>query len=85
MRNARVTPPRLSRPLGSCVGAAREAAGFRGWPGEADAARRNARRKFAFLTVMEGYVPIIENHIRNYGLEARAIARPAGAQVGDDV
>ena len=32
-------------------------------------------RKFAFLTVMEGYVPVIENNIRSYGLEPRAIAR----------
>ena len=32
-------------------------------------------RKFAFLTVMEGYVPVIENNIRTYGLEPRAIAR----------
>src|ERR1041384_6093083 len=29
-------------------------------------------RKFAFLTVMEGYVPVIENNIRTYGLEPRA-------------
>jgi allantoin racemase len=32
-------------------------------------------RRFAFLTVMEGYVPVIENNIRTYGLEPRAIAR----------
>jgi allantoin racemase len=32
-------------------------------------------RKFAMLTVMEGYVPIIENNIRTYGLESRAISR----------
>lgn len=32
-------------------------------------------RKFAMLTVFEGYVPVIENNIRMYGLEARAIAR----------
>ena len=32
-------------------------------------------RKFAMLTVHEGYVPIIENNIRMYGLEAKAIAR----------
>ena len=32
-------------------------------------------RRFAFLTVMEGYVPVIESDIRQYGLEPRAIAR----------
>lgn len=32
-------------------------------------------RKFAFLTVMDGYVPVITNNIRTYGLEARAISR----------
>lgn len=32
-------------------------------------------RKFAMLTVMDGYVPVIENNIRMYGLEPRAIAR----------
>jgi allantoin racemase len=32
-------------------------------------------RKFAMLTVHEGYVPIIENNIRTYGLEGNAIAR----------
>jgi allantoin racemase len=32
-------------------------------------------RRFAMLTVMEGYVPIIENNIRTYGLESRAISR----------
>ncbi|OWT65804.1 hypothetical protein CEY11_03500 [Candidimonas nitroreducens] len=32
-------------------------------------------RKFAMLTVMDGYVPVIENNIRTYGLEARAITR----------
>jgi len=32
-------------------------------------------RKFAFLTVMEGYVPVIENNIRTYGFESRAISR----------
>jgi allantoin racemase len=32
-------------------------------------------RKFAFLTVMEGYVPVITNNIRTYGLEPRAITR----------
>lgn len=31
--------------------------------------------KFAFLTVIEGYVPIIERNIRLYGFESRAIAR----------
>lgn len=31
-------------------------------------------RKFAMLTVMDGYVPVIENNIRTYGLEANAIA-----------
>ena len=30
-------------------------------------------RKFAFLTVMDGYVPVIENNIRTYGLEKNAI------------
>jgi allantoin racemase len=32
-------------------------------------------RKFAMLTVMEGYVPVIENNIRTYGLERNAISR----------
>jgi allantoin racemase len=32
-------------------------------------------RKFAMLTVMDGYVPVIENNIRTYGLEANAISR----------
>ncbi len=32
-------------------------------------------RRFAMLTVHEGYVPIIENNIRSYGLETKAIAR----------
>lgn len=32
-------------------------------------------RKFAMLTVMEGYVPVIENNIRTYGLESNAISR----------
>ncbi|HLU00693.1 MAG TPA: aspartate/glutamate racemase family protein [Burkholderiaceae bacterium] len=31
-------------------------------------------RKFAMLTVMDGYVPVIENNIRTYGLEANAIS-----------
>lgn len=31
-------------------------------------------RRFAVLTVHEGYVPIINNNIRTYGLEDRAIA-----------
>ena len=31
--------------------------------------------KFAFLTVIDGYVPIIERNIRLYGFESRAIAR----------
>jgi len=34
-------------------------------------------RRFAILTVHEGYVPIIDNNIRTYGLEDRAIrSRP---------
>lgn len=32
-------------------------------------------RKFAVLTVREGYIPIIENNIKTYGLESRAISR----------
>jgi allantoin racemase len=32
-------------------------------------------RKFAMLTVMDGYVPVIENNIRTYGLESNAISR----------
>ena len=32
-------------------------------------------RRFAMLTVHEGYVPIIESNIRTYGLESRAISR----------
>lgn len=32
-------------------------------------------RKFALLTVHDGYIPIIENNMRMYGLESRAIAR----------
>jgi allantoin racemase len=59
------------------LGAAREAAGIPVvGPGEAAMLLAGTLgRKFAFLTVMEGYVPIIENNIRTYGLEARAIAR----------
>jgi allantoin racemase len=57
--------------------AAREAASIPvAGPGEAAMLLAGALgRKFAFLTVMEGYVPIIENNIRTYGLEARAISR----------
>jgi len=59
------------------LGAAREAASIPVvGPGEAAMLFAGTLgRKFAFLTVMEGYVPIIENNIRNHGLEARAIAR----------
>jgi allantoin racemase len=59
------------------LGTAREAAGIPVvGPGEAAMLLSGTLgRKFAFLTVMEGYVPIIENNIRSYGLEARAIAR----------
>jgi allantoin racemase len=59
------------------LGAAREAAGIPVvGPGEAAMLLAGTLgRKFAFLTVMDGYVPIIENNIRTYGLEARAIAR----------
>lgn len=31
--------------------------------------------RFGFLTVMEGYVPLIERNIRSYGFEARAVSR----------
>lgn len=44
-------------------------------PGEAAMlAAMTLGRRFAFLTVSERYVPIIENNIRSYGLEGRAIA-----------
>ena len=57
--------------------AAREAAGIP-VAGPAEAAFMVAQtlgRRFAMLTVHEGYVPMIERNIRVYGCEARAIAR----------
>ena len=59
------------------LGAAREAASIPVvGPGEAAMLFAGTLgRKFAFLTVMEGYVPIIESNIRVYGLGSRAIAR----------
>lgn len=59
------------------LAAAREAASIPvAGPGEAAMLYAGALgRKFAFLTVMEGYVPVITNNIRVYGLEPRAISR----------
>lgn len=56
--------------------AAREAARFPiSGPGEAAMmAAMMLGRRFAFLTVNERYVPIIETNIRLYGLESRAIS-----------
>jgi allantoin racemase len=57
--------------------AAREAAGIP-VAGPAEAAFMVAQtlgRRFAMLTVHEGYVPMIERNIRLYGCEARAISR----------
>jgi allantoin racemase len=57
--------------------AAREAAGIPvAGPGEAAfMVAQTLGRRFAVLTVHEGYVPMIERNIRLYGCEARAIAR----------
>jgi allantoin racemase len=59
------------------LAAAREAASIPvAGPGEAAMLLAGTLgRKFAFLTVMEGYVPVITNNIRTYGLEPRAISR----------
>jgi Asp/Glu/hydantoin racemase len=42
-------------------------------------------RKFAMLTVHDGYVPVIENNMRMYGLESRAIARRPVRRFGGTV
>lgn len=57
--------------------AAREAVGIP-VTGPGEAAMMVAQmlgRKFAFLTVMEGYVPIIERNIQAYGFDQQAISR----------
>ncbi len=56
--------------------AAREAAGIPVvGPGEAAMmVAQTLGRRFAFLTVHEGYVPVIERNIRLYGCEANALA-----------
>jgi allantoin racemase len=57
--------------------AAREAASFpvTGSGESAMLVATTLGRRFAFLTVNEGYVPMIERNIRIYGFESRAITR----------
>lgn len=67
--------------------AAREAAGIPvAGPGEsAMMLAGTLGRKFAMLTVHDGYVPVIENNMRMYGLESRAIARRPVRRFGGTV
>ena len=84
MRNGTATRPRVGGHWDPALAAAREAVMIPvARPGEAPMLLAGALgRRSAFLTVMEGYVPVIESNIRQYGLEPRAIVRRPARKFG---